>query len=347
MAEKEIFPGALTAAPILFEAITKQFPNEPHPAVDHIDLSVEAGNLVVFLGPSGCGKTTLLKMVNRLYEPTSGRIYIEGIDVEQFPVTELRRRIGYVIQQVGLFPHMSIEKNIAVVPELIGWDREKINERIDFLLDMVGLPRSYRKRRPRQLSGGEQQRVGLARALAADPEIMLMDEPFAAIDAITRVRLQGELLDIQSKLHKTILFVTHDVEEALRLADRIAVLRAGRLLQYGTPLEILTHPQNAFVEELVGGGDVLRRLSLYDVRSVLAAQTVQEPTKSQVPEHASHAATVHLEDDLRIALARLLESGASVLTVIDQDSHTVGRVTFNDLRSALLNSEIAAQDQPR
>ncbi|MGE5221334.1 MAG: ABC transporter ATP-binding protein [Omnitrophica WOR_2 bacterium] len=347
MAEKEVSPGTLAAGAILFEEITKQFPKEPVPAVNHINLSVAAGNLVVLLGPSGCGKTTLLKMVNRLYEPTSGRIYLEGTDVEQLPVTELRRRIGYVIQQVGLFPHMNIEKNIAVVPELLGWDRAKTNQRIDFLLDMVGLPQSYRKRRPRQLSGGEQQRVGLARALAADPDIMLMDEPFAAIDAITRVRLQGELLDIQSKLRKTILFVTHDVEEALRLADRIAVLRAGRLLQYGTPLEILTRPENAFVGELVGGGDVLRRLSLYKIQSVIAARADREPKKAQAPDQALPAATVHVGDDLRTALARLLESGAGALTVVDQDSHPVGQVTFDDLRLALVNNEIAVQDSSR
>ncbi len=207
--------------------VTKRFPNEEHPAVDHVSFQVEPGSLIVLLGPSGCGKTTLLKMINRLYEPTSGQIHIGGTEIHDLPATELRRRIGYVIQQVGLFPHMTIEQNIAVVPRLEGWDRQRIDERINNLLETVGLPRAYRQRYPRQLSGGEQQRVGLARALAADPAILLMDEPFAAIDAITRASLQEELLRIQQKVHKTILFVTHDVEEALRLADKILVMRAG------------------------------------------------------------------------------------------------------------------------
>ncbi len=321
---------------IICEEITKQFPNELRPAVDHINLQVAAGNLVVLLGPSGCGKTTLLKMINRLYEPTGGRILVEGVDVEDLPVTQLRRRIGYVIQQVGLFPHMSIEQNIAVVPELLGWDRNRINERIDFLLDMVGLPLSYRKRRPTQLSGGEQQRVGLARALAADPGIMLMDEPFAAIDAITRVRLQDELLDIQRKLHKTVLFVTHDVEEALRLADKIAVLRAGRLVQYGTPLQIISQPQDEFVAALVGSGDLLRKLSLLNVRTVLEARTAQ----GEGDHHGEgDVLFVHPEDDLRTALSRLLESETGLLPVIDSEGHPAGKITFNDLRSVLVNGD--------
>jgi osmoprotectant transport system ATP-binding protein len=180
------------------------------------------------LGPSGCGKTTLLKMINRLYEPTSGCLLIDGVDVRSMPATALRRRIGYVIQQTGLFPHLRIEQNIAVVPQLLGWDRARIEARIDELLDLVELPRAYRRRYPRQLSGGEQQRVGLARALAADPSLMLMDEPFGALDAITRARLQEELLRIQQRLHKTILFVTHDVDEALRLADRLLSAAASQ-----------------------------------------------------------------------------------------------------------------------
>src|SRR5689334_15902460 len=215
---------------IVVEELTRQFPGEPRAAVDHVSFEVEAGAFVVLLGPSGCGKTTLLKMINRLYEPTSGRVLVGGIDARELAVTDLRRRIGYVIQQVGLFPHMRIEENIAVVPRLLGWEKPRIDERIDVLLELVGLPSAYRKRYPRQLSGGEQQRIGLARALAADPGTMLMDEPFGAIDAITRARLQDELLDIQRKLRKTILFVTHDVEEALRLADKIIIMRAGKIV---------------------------------------------------------------------------------------------------------------------
>ncbi|MBI4787616.1 MAG: ABC transporter ATP-binding protein [Chloroflexi bacterium] len=179
---------------IVCDHITKQFANQPRAAVDQVSFSVEGGDFVVILGPSGCGKTTLLKMINRLYEPTGGRIFVEGVEVHDLPVTDLRRRIGYVIQQVGLFPHLNVAQNIAVVPELLKWDRARINARIDELLDLVRLSRDYRARYPRQLSGGEQQRVGLARALAADPQIMLMDEPFGALDAITRARLQDELL---------------------------------------------------------------------------------------------------------------------------------------------------------
>src|SRR5215213_5515415 len=247
---------------IVVEKLTRQFLNEPRPAVDQVSFEVEDGAFVVLLGPSGCGKTTLLKMINRLYEPTRGRILIGGVDALGLKATELRRRMGYAIQQTGLFPHMRIEQNIAVVPRLLGWAQPRIDARIDELLDLVGLPRDYRRRYPRQLSGGEQQRVGIARALAADPATMLMDEPFGAIDAITRARLQDELLALQRQLHKTILFVTHDVEEALRLADRIIVMRDGRIVQFDTPLQILTRPADEFVARLVDAGDTLRQLSL-------------------------------------------------------------------------------------
>src|SRR5690242_3787249 len=247
---------------IVVEELTRQFPGEPRAAVDHVSFEVEAGAFVVLLGPSGCGKTTLLKMINRLYEPTSGRVLVGGMDARSVTATELRRRMGYAIQQTGLFPHMRIEQNIAIVPRLLGWDKLRIDARIDELLELVGLPRGYRTRYPRQLSGGEQQRVGLARALAADPAIMLMDEPFGAIDAITRARLQEELLAIQRKLHKTVMFVTHDVEEALRLADKIIIMRAGTIVQYDTPLGIITQPRDKFVRDLTGADDMLRRLSL-------------------------------------------------------------------------------------
>src|SRR5215211_1416164 len=225
-----------SAPAIVFEHVTRRFPGATLPAVDDVSLEVEPGNFVVLFGPSGCGKTTLLKMVNRLYEHDAGRILVEGREARSFKVTDLRRRIGYVIQSTGLFPHMTVAKNIATVPEMLHWDKKRISRRVDDLLELVGLtPSEYCERYPAQLSGGEQQRVGLARAMAADPSIMLMDEPFAAIDNITRRRLQDELLDIQGKIRKTILFVTHDVEEALRLADEIAVMNEGRVLQYDTP----------------------------------------------------------------------------------------------------------------
>src|SRR5262245_39791198 len=310
---------------IIVEDLSRQFPNESRSAVDHVSFEVEDGTFVVLLGPSGCGKTTLLKMINRLYEPTSGRILVGGVDARSLPKTELRRRIGYAIQQTGLFPHMRVEENIAVVPQLLGWEKRRINQRVDELLDLVGLPRTYRKRYPRQLSGGEQQRVGLARALAADPAIMLMDEPFGAIDAITRARLQEELMSIQRKLRKTILFVTHDVEEALRLADKIVIMRAGRIVQYDTPLNIITRPRDAFVQELAGTEDRLRRLSLVKVGDVLAARGYSDRVVAPEEIHESEQ-TIGPDDDLRSALSELLRSGAEALTVVGADGRPLGQI---------------------
>src|SRR5438477_3170061 len=270
----------MRAPAIVFEHVTKRFPAASGPAVDDVYLEVPAGHLVVLLGPSGCGKTTLLKMVNRLYEHDSGRVLIEGREARSFEANDLRRRIGYIIQSTGLFPHMTVAQNIATVPELLHWDKARINRRVDELLELVGLPpQEYRRRYPAQLSGGQQQRVGLARGMAADPSIMLMDEPFAAIDNITRRRLQDELLDIQSKVRKTILFVTHDVEEAIRLADEIAVMREGKVVQYDTPLNILTAPADDFVADLVGAEDVLRRLSLIPVGAVMRLAAKGLPSK--------------------------------------------------------------------
>ncbi len=321
---------------IVCEDLTKKFHNASQFAVNKVNFQVAGGELIVLLGPSGCGKTTLLKMINRLYEPTSGRILIDGTEVHELPVTSLRRKIGYVIQQVGLFPHMRIEQNIAIVPQLVGWEKDRIDNRIDELLDMVRLPREYRTRHPRQLSGGEQQRVGLARALAADPAIMLMDEPFAAIDAIARTGLQDELLGIQRKLHKTILFVTHDVEEALRLADRIIIMRSGEIVQYDTPLQIITHPQNEFVQQLVGTEDMLRRLSLMRVETILAAKREGQVNPNGYSPGARQEATITPQDDLRSALSRLLASQAEELTVTQEDQ-TMGSITFEDLRSVIFS----------
>jgi osmoprotectant transport system ATP-binding protein len=332
------------AAEIVCEEVSKQFENATRPAVDRVSLTVAAGSVVVLLGPSGCGKTTLLKMVNRLYEPTGGKIRIGGIEVHDLPATELRRGIGYQIQQVGLFPHMNIAMNISVVPRLLGWDKEKIARRSEYLLDMVGLPREYLPRYPRQLSGGEQQRVGLARALAADPSILLMDEPFAAIDAINRACLQDELNEIHRKVKKTILFVTHDVEEAFRLAEKIVIMKEGHLVQYGTPLEIVTRPCDAFVEELVGTQNMLRRLSLLNVQAVLDARrggkTAAAPPASaasagglaSLPEGSPR---VHAADDLRSALSLLLDSGTEAVPVVDYQERPIDLLTFADLKAAL------------
>lgn len=309
---------------IRFENLSKQFPNTPRPSVNDVSFEVEAGQFIVLLGPSGCGKTTLLKMVNRLYEPTSGTIFIDGSDIQRSKVTELRQRIGYVIQQVGLFPHMTVAENIAVVPKLLGWRKEQIDPRTDELLELIELaPTEYRERYPSQLSGGQQQRVGLARALAADPGIMLMDEPFGAIDAITRTSLQDEMLHLQSQLHKTILFVTHDVEEALRLADKIVVMRLGQVVQYDTPFRILTQPANEFVANLVGADDMVRQLGLVSVDQAMA----------ELPRnyHRNGDPTISVRDDLRNALSLLLRTGASGLTVLNDDQ-AVGVVSLETIR---------------
>lgn len=296
-------------------------------------MTVPSGELTILLGPSGCGKTTLLKLINRLYEPDQGRILVDGVDAQSLPATALRRRIGYVIQQVGLFPHFRVEQNIATVPELVGWPRARIEARIDELLELVRLPPTYRRRYPRQLSGGEQQRVGLARALAADPKIMLMDEPFGAVDAITRTRLQDELRAIQVALRKTIVFVTHDVEEALRLGDHIAVMRAGRIVQADRPLRMLTRPRNDFVRELLGTDDVLRQLSLMTTASVM--RRGRGPDGQGVP-------TVGDQTDLRTALSLLLQHEVSQLVVVGQSGHPVGVLGFEEIRRAVLDSRLGA-----
>ncbi len=258
-------------AKITFAEVTRQYKGASQPAVDAVSFEVPEGAVCMLLGTSGSGKTTLLRMVNRLIEPTAGAIFIDGKNIlEENPIA-LRRRIGYVIQQVGLFPHMTIAENIRVTADIAGgWKRQEINRRADELLELVGLePNEYRKRFPRQLSGGQQPRVGLARALATDPAILLMDEPFGALDAITRERMQEELLRIQRGVRKTVLFVTHDVEEAFKLGDQIAVLSEGKLIQLGTPIELLTNPVNDFVSKLVGADNTLRQLQYLPVTAAL------------------------------------------------------------------------------
>ncbi len=247
---------------IRLEKVTKRYRDTV--AVDSLDLSVEDGELCMLVGPSGSGKTTTMRMINRLIEPTSGRIFLRGEDVTHVNPVELRRRIGYVIQQVGLFPHLTIGDNVGTVPRLLGWDRARIRTRTNELLELVGLdPGIYARRYPTELSGGQRQRVGVARALAADPPVLLMDEPFGAIDPITRERLQNEFLRLQHELHKTVVFVTHDIDEAVRLGDRIAVLaEGGRLEQYDTPAKILGSPATAFVADFVGSDRGLRRLTV-------------------------------------------------------------------------------------
>ena len=257
-------------ARILLDGVTKRYDARSAPAVDNITLEIPAGEIVMLVGPSGCGKTTTMKMINRLIEPSSGRILIGEDDVTRRDADELRRHIGYVIQGAGLFPHLTVGDNIAIVPRLLKWDKKWISRAVDELLDLVSLdPGQYRDRYPRELSGGQQQRVGVARALAADPPVLLMDEPFGAVDPITRQRLQDELLRLQEELRKTIVFVTHDFDEAVKLGDKIAILRAGaEIVQYDTPEQILTNPADGFVRDFVGSGAALKQLTLTRVRDV-------------------------------------------------------------------------------
>lgn len=260
----------VTGASIMLEEVTKTYPGQKKSAVGGLTLEIPAGSIVMFVGPSGCGKTTTLKMINRLIEPTSGKIVINGEDVTGMNGDELRRRIGYVIQAGGLFPHMTVATNIAMVPKMLGWSKEKIAARVDELLELVSLdPDLYRDRFPKELSGGQQQRVGVARALAADPPVLLMDEPFGAVDPITRQRLQDELLNIQSEVQKTIVCVTHDFDEAVKLGDWIAIFNEGaQLEQYDSPERILANPASEFVENFIGSGAGLKQLTLTRVNEV-------------------------------------------------------------------------------
>ncbi|MCI3949657.1 MAG: ATP-binding cassette protein [Acidimicrobiales bacterium] len=256
-------------AAIRLEAVTKVFPGSAGAAVRELSLDMAQGSLTALVGPSGCGKTTTLKMVNRLIEPTSGTIVVDGRDVRERPVHELRRDIGYVIQQVGLFPHQTVATNIGTVPRLLGWDKERVRARVAELVGLIGLEEGLLARYPAELSGGQQQRVGVARALAADPPVLLMDEPYSAVDPIVRAHLQDELLRLQEQVQKTIVLVTHDIDEAIKLADRIAILNVGGVLeQYGTPEELLRRPANEFVERFLGHERGLKRMALLKVADV-------------------------------------------------------------------------------
>jgi osmoprotectant transport system ATP-binding protein len=322
-------------AKIAFVEVTRRYKGAASPAVDTVSFEVPEGEVCMLLGTSGSGKTTLLRMVNRLIEPDAGTILIDGKNILQENPIELRRRIGYVIQQVGLFPHMTVAENIRVTADIAGgWPREKINRRVDELLDLVGLPPDeYRTRFPRQLSGGQQQRVGLARALATDPAILLMDEPFGALDAITRERMQDELLRIQRGVRKTVLFVTHDVEEAFKLGDRVAVLSEGALVQLGTPIELLTSPVNDFVRKLVGADKTLRQLQYQPVVAALD----NRPDAVSVDRQGSEACCLS-DATLLDALLQLLSTKASSLAVVDGQTHeTRGHITL-----ASINREITA-----
>jgi osmoprotectant transport system ATP-binding protein len=295
---------------IRLEHLGKRYPGQPQPAVDDLSLDVPAGEIVILVGPSGCGKTTTMKLINRLIEPTSGRIFLEGEDVTNVNPDKLRRRIGYAIQQVGLFPHLTVGSNIATVPKMLGWDRDRVRSRTDELLDLVGMdPDTYRDRYPKQLSGGQQQRIGVARALSADPDVMLMDEPFGAIDPITREKLQDEFLRVQEDIKKTIIFVTHDIDEAIKMGDRIVILsESAHVAQYDTPAQILTNPASEFVEDFVGSGATVKRLTL---TRAAEAPVADWPT---IPAAAS-------ADD---KLAAIRRANVDYVLMLDEEQRPVG-----------------------
>ena len=307
---------------VRFDAVTVRYPGTDRNAVDGVNLEIPHGSFTVLLGPSGCGKSTLLRTVNRLVIPISGRVYVGGADVSSLDPVVLRRGIGYVIQAVGLFPHFTVAQNVGVVPSLLQWDAARIAARVDELLALVNLdPDRYRARYPRELSGGEAQRVGVARAIAAEPGLLLMDEPFGAVDALVRASLQDEIAAISRRVRATILFVTHDVDEALRLADRIVVMRAGKVEQYGTPLELLARPASTYVADLLQTRDVVRRLGLLRVRD--AMRPAQDTSDAYIAANAS----------LRDALNEFL-NGAQRLGVRDGERRT-GTLEFDDVRRAL------------
>jgi osmoprotectant transport system ATP-binding protein len=306
---------------IRLEHVSKRY-DDGTTAVDDLSLDVLPGELAVLVGPSGCGKTTTMKMVNRLIEPTSGRVLLDGEDVSLTSPVQLRRRVGYVIQQVGLFPHQTVRANVATVPVLLGWERTRTRRRVEELLDLVGLdPSRYAGRYPSQLSGGQRQRVGVARALAADPLVLLMDEPFSAVDPVARERLQTEFLRIQRDLATTVVFVTHDIDEAVRLGDRIAVLsEGGHLEQYDTPATVLGSPATPFVADFVGADRAVKRLSVTSIDVAALEQYDGEV-----------AAALPVEAHLGQALAVLLESGDDRIAVTDGEGSRLGTLTVAGL----------------
>jgi osmoprotectant transport system ATP-binding protein len=316
-----------SAAEIVFQSVTKRYPGQSAPAVDDLSLTIGAGDICMMVGPSGAGKTTALKLINRLIDFEEGEITIDGRGVRQRDLTELRRGIGYVIQQIGLFPHMTIAANIVTVPRLLGWDKERMRRRSAELLELVGLDPEYGKRYPSQLSGGQRQRVGLARALAADPPVMLMDEPFGALDPITRGRLQDEFLRLHARVRKTVVFVTHDIDEAIKMGDRVCVLReGGRLAQYDPPDVLLAKPVDDFVAEFVGADRGLKRLSLRRLGDL-----------SLLPAPSARAG-----DDAGEARRRVEECGYETLILVDDSNHPTGLVPVDQIGDGTVEATRAA-----
>lgn len=320
---------------IRLRGVGTTYPGAAEPAVVDLDLDVHEGEIAVLVGPSGCGKTTTLKMINRLVEPTTGTIEVAGQDVTSSPVHELRRGIGYVVQSSGLLPHRTVRQNVATVPRLLGWGRAEIDQRVGDLVDLMHLERDLLERYPTELSGGQRQRVGVARALAADPPVLLMDEPFGAVDPIVRGRLQDELLDLQARVAKTIVLVTHDVDEAVRLADHVAVLRVGgTLAQHAPPDELLAHPADAFVEDLLGGERTLRRLGLQQVGE-LTLGPLHASEDDGAASRANGLPRVAADATLRAAVDVLLAGGGTAALVVDEHGEPRGTVTLAQLAEAL------------
>jgi osmoprotectant transport system ATP-binding protein len=307
--------------------ITKKFPGLKKPAVDDLNLEVKDGDVCVLVGPSGCGKTTTMKMINRIHEPTSGSILINDEDALKMNPIKLRLEIGYVIQEIGLFPHHTIEENVATVPNEKKWPKDKTKQKVDEILTLVGLdPKIYGKRYPSALSGGQRQRVGVARAMVSDPPIMLMDEPFGAVDPITRARLQNEFLRIQERISKTIVFVTHDIDEAIKMGDTIAVMREGKLVQHATPSDLLSAPADEFVASLVGRNRSIKRLHLIRIREILDHLDRPKPATVDMPLN-----------DIR---KKLEDSDIRSVMVVDQDNKLKGIIGVNDLKKKA--GEVAA-----
>jgi osmoprotectant transport system ATP-binding protein len=320
------------AATLEFRAASKRYPGQRELAVKELSLTVPAGEICVLVGPSGCGKTTAMRMVNRMIDITEGDILLDGKSVKQRRPAELRREIGYAIQQIGLFPHLTVSDNIATVPRLLGWDKARIRKRVDELLELVSLdPHETRDRYPAQLSGGQRQRVGVARALAVDPPLMLMDEPFGAIDPINRERLQNEFLRLQREIRKTVVFVTHDIDEAIKMGDRIAVLQqGGHLAQYASPAELLMYPANAFVEDFVGADRALKRLALQRVRDV----------------DLWKAPLVRVGEPMAVARAKLADADVPYPLLVDGDGHPLGWLSEKGLVGERVEHELRSKPEP-
>jgi osmoprotectant transport system ATP-binding protein len=326
---------------IEFENVTKTYPDGTT-AIENVSFSVEAGTTTVLVGPSGCGKTTTMKLVNRLEDPTDGTISVDGTDNRELDEIDLRRNTGYVIQEIGLFDHRTVGENIATVPKLVGWDDERIDERVRELLDLMDLSRGFRDQYPSELSGGQRQRVGVARALAADPDVLLMDEPFGALDPITRDRLQNEFLDIQERINTTILFVTHDIDEALKMGDRIAIFDVGEVVQYDTPQAILDDPKNEFVADFIGEDRSFKRLDITPVTEVMgppdgeyaaAIDGNTDATTATDGGSSYEGEALSPDDSVKAALDRLLRSDAPALPVVE-NGEVIGVVADEHIRAS-------------